>query len=210
MRKQNEKTELLVKQHQAALLPTREIPTFYGDALQYRSFIMAFEQGIERKVDNMQDKWFYLEQYTKGEPNQLVRSFPHTDPERGFREAKKLFEWHFGNEMKLTAAHMGKVLSWPPIKAEDGPALRSYALFLRSCFNIMKEVNFLEELETPSHLRTMVSKLAFKLRDRWRTISCDVQERSKRQAKFKDLVEFVERQYQVILDPFYGDTWCDW
>ena len=65
MRKQNEITELLVKQHQAALLPSREIPTFYGDALQYRSFIMAFEQGIERKVDNAQDKLFYLEQYTK-------------------------------------------------------------------------------------------------------------------------------------------------
>ena len=56
MRKQNEITESLVKQHQAALLPSREIPSFYGDALQYRSFIMTFEQGIERKVDNMQDK----------------------------------------------------------------------------------------------------------------------------------------------------------
>jgi hypothetical protein len=205
MRKQNEITELLVKQHQAALLPSREIPTFYGDALQYRSFIMAFEQGIERKVDNAQDKLFYLEQYTKGEPNLLVRSFLHMDPERGLREAKEQLEWHFGNVMKLTSAHMDKVLSWPPIKAEDGPALRSYALFLRSCFNIMKEVHFMEELETPSHLRAMVSKLPFKLRDRWRTISCDVQERSKRRAKFKDLVEFVERQSRVVLDPFFGD-----
>ena len=141
---------------------------------------MAFEQGIERKVDNMQDKLFYLEQYTKGEPNQLVRSFLHMDPERGLRGAKEQLEWHFGNEIRLTAAHMDKVLRWLPIKPEDGPALRSYALFLRSCFNIMKEVHFLEELETPSHLRTMVSKLPFKLRDRWRTISCDVPDRSKR------------------------------
>ena len=153
----------------------------------------------------MQDKLFYLEQYTKGAPNQLVRSFLHMDPDTGFREAKEQLEWHFGNEMKLTSAHMDKVLHWPSIKAEDGPALRSYALYLRSCFNIMKEVNFMEELETPSHLRTIISKLPFKLRDRWRTISCDIQDKSKRRARFKDLVEFVERQSRVVLDPFFGD-----
>lgn len=205
LKRQNEITGLLVKQQQAALLPPREIPTFDGDALQYRTFIKAFEQGIERKVDHVQDKLFYLEQYTKGAPNQLVRSFLHMDPDRGFRKAKEQLEWHFGNAMKLTSAHMDKVLSWPSIKVEDGPALRSYALFLRSCFNIMKEINFMEELETPSHLRTIVSKLPFKLRDRWRTISCDIQERNKRRAKFKDLVEFVERQSRVVLDPYFGD-----
>lgn len=72
---------MLVKQQQLSLLPTRETPVFDGDALQYRSFITAFEQGIECKVDNLQDKLFYLEQYTKGQPRQLVRSFLHIDPE---------------------------------------------------------------------------------------------------------------------------------
>lgn len=107
--------------------------------------------------------------------------------------------------MKFTTAHIDKVLRWPSIKAEDGAALRSYALYLPSCFNIMKEVNFMEELETPSHLKTIISKLPFKLRHRWRTISCDVQDESKQPAKFKDLVEFVERQSRVLLDPFFGD-----
>lgn len=205
LKRQNEITGLLVKQQQAALLPAREIPTFDGDALQYRSFIKAFEQGIERKVDDAQDKLFYLEQYTNGAPNQPVCSFLHMDSDTGFREAMQQVEWHFGNEMKLMSAHMDKILRWPSIKAQDGPALRSYALYLRSCFNIMKEVNFMEELETPSHLRTIISKLPFKLRDRWRTISCDIQDKSKRRARFKDLVEFVERQSRVVLDPFFGE-----
>lgn len=34
LKRQNEITELLVKQHQAAFLPAREIPAFDGDALQ--------------------------------------------------------------------------------------------------------------------------------------------------------------------------------
>lgn len=48
-------------------------------------------------------------------------------------------------------------------------------------------------------------QVTFKLRDRWRTISCDIQDKSKRRARFKDLVEFVERQSRVVLDPFFGD-----
>ncbi len=85
MRRQNEITEQLVKQHQAALLPAREIHTFYSDALQYQSFIMASEQGIECKVNNVQYKLFYLEQYTKGAPNQLP---PH-GPRKGAQKSKR-------------------------------------------------------------------------------------------------------------------------
>lgn len=75
------------------------------------------------------------------------------------------------------------------------------------CFfeGAMQEVHFMEELETPSHLRTMASKLPFKLRDKWRTVVCDIQENSQMRAKFKDLVEFIERQSRVVLDPTFGD-----
>lgn len=55
-------------------------------------------------------KYFCLEQYTKGAPYQLVCSFHHMDPDTEFREAKKQPKWHFGNEMKMTTAHIDKVL----------------------------------------------------------------------------------------------------
>ncbi len=71
MRKQNEITEMLVRQQQLSLLPVREIPIFDGNPLEYRAFIKTFEQIIESKTDNMQDRLYYLEQFTSGQPKRL-------------------------------------------------------------------------------------------------------------------------------------------
>lgn len=60
MQKQNVITELLVKQTQLSHLPTKDIPVFKGDALQYKSFMRAFEHAIEQKTSNDQDKLYFL------------------------------------------------------------------------------------------------------------------------------------------------------
>lgn len=74
MQKQNAITELLVKQQQLTQLPIKDIPVFKGDALQYKAFIRAFEHAVEQKTDNDQDKLYFLEQFTAGEPQELIRS----------------------------------------------------------------------------------------------------------------------------------------
>lgn len=50
----------------------------------------------------MQQSLNYLEQYTSGEPRNLVRSCFHMSPEKGYKEAKEQLEWHFGNTVKIT------------------------------------------------------------------------------------------------------------
>ena len=136
--------------------------------------IRAFEQGIESKTDGMQQRLYYLEQYTMGQPRQLVHSCLHMEPSKGYNEAMEQLEWHFGNNMKITSAFLNKALNWSAIKAEDGAASRSYSLFLQSCHNTMFETDFVDELENAANLRIVV--LPFKLRENWRTIICDIQE----------------------------------
>lgn len=72
MQKQNMITEMLVNQQKQAQLPIKDVAVFRGDPLTYRSFIRAFEQAIEQRTDNDQDKLYYLQQYTAGEPQELV------------------------------------------------------------------------------------------------------------------------------------------
>ena len=205
LKRQNDITEILIKHQKASLLPVREIPSFDGDPLQFHAFIRAFEQGIENKTDNMQDRLYYLEQYTVGQPRQIVSSCQHMDVESGYKEARKQLEWHFGNKMKITMAFMSKTLNWTAIKAEDGPALRAYSIFLRSCYNTLSGIDYVEELENAANLRIIVSKLPFKLRDNWRTVVCDVQERQCRRPKFKDLLQFIEKKTRALLDPMFGE-----
>ena len=97
-----------------------------------------------------------------------MRSCMHLDPHTAYNEAKTQLEWNFGNKVKLTSAFMDKALNWSVIKPDDASALQSYALYLRSCFNTMNEVGHIDELENSGNMRMLVSKLPFRLRDKWR------------------------------------------
>lgn len=118
---------------------------FEGDPFQYKAFIKAFEQGVEDKASKA-DCLYYLEQFTRGQPKELVRICQHTAPERGYVVAKGLLQEHFGNEHKISAAYIDKALAWPSIKS-DVKALRAYALFLHGCCNAMKALRYMQELD---------------------------------------------------------------
>lgn len=205
MLKQNYITEMLVQQQRLTNLPQRDVPVFSGDPLEFRPFLRAFEHTISSKTDNDSDKMYYLEQFTRGEPKDLVRSCQHMSPKKGYHEAIKLLNYHYGNEIKIAAAYLNKAVNWPQVKADDAKALHSYSLFLTSCNNAMQDVNHLEELDNPTNLRVIVSKLPYKMRERWRVSAFDIQENSGRRAKFSDLVKFLNRQAKIALDPLFGD-----
>lgn len=111
MHRQNEITAALVQQQHLMTLPPRDIPIFDGDPLQYKAFIKAFELGVEQKAGKP-DCLYYLEQFTRGQPHELVRSCQHMVPERGYSVAKELLQKHFGNQYKIASAYMEKALTW--------------------------------------------------------------------------------------------------
>lgn len=50
----------------------------------------------------------------------------------------------------------------------------------------MEDIDFLEEMDNPTNLRSVVSKLPYKMRERWRAEAYDIKERNGRRAKFAD------------------------
>lgn len=205
MLKQNDITELLVKQQRLSNLPQRDVPIFSGDPLEFKSFLRAFEHTISDKTDNDSDRIYYLEQFTRGEPRDLVRSCQHMSPQQGYTEAMKLLQYHYGNEIKIATAYLNRAVNWPQVKADDAKALHSYSLFLTGCNNAMKDINHLEELDNPTNLRLIVSKLPHRMREMWRVSAFDIQETSGRRARFADLVRFLNRQAKIASDPLFGD-----
>ncbi len=205
LQRQNEITALLVEQQTSHLLPPREIPCFDGDPLQYRTFVRAFVHCVEKNTRNKGDCLYFLEKYTRGQPKDLVRSCQHMPPDRGYDMARYLLEQHFGDEYKITAAYMEKVLSWPVVKSEDGKSLQAYALFLRECCNAMENVQYMRELNMPANMKTLILKLPYKLREKWRVSACDIMEQYNRRPQFTDIVTFIERQVKIVSDPVFGD-----
>lgn len=205
LQRQNDITSLLVKQHQLSSLPQREIPIFDGDILKYRPFIRAFEYGIELKTDSSADRLYFLDQYTSGFPRDLVRSCLHMTPDKGYERARDLLQKNFGDEFSMCSAYMKKALEWPTIRPEDSKSLQAFAIFLRSCCNAMADMSYSHEINLSSNMKVLVSKLPYKLRERWRSKVWEFQETQNSRPQFKDLVLFVEKQVRLVSDPIFGD-----
>lgn len=131
MQKQNEITAMLVQQQLAATFPQREIPIFEGNRLQCISFLRAFEHCVEdkQKTSSYQECLYFLKQYTRGQPKELVRSCMHMPSQQGYQRAKGLLMEYFGKEHKIVTAYMDKVVTWPTIKTEDIQALQGLLCF---------------------------------------------------------------------------------
>lgn len=104
LKRQTEITEMLVKQQTLSLLSDREIPIFLGDPLQFNinTFIKAFEQCVERKTSSMDDRLYYLQQYTREQPRSFVSRFLHMDPTVAYNEAKKQLEHKSSQRMAMS------------------------------------------------------------------------------------------------------------
>ena len=121
---------------------------------------------------------YFLEQFTQGQPKLLVRSCQHMPFDRGYKEAKKLLYQHFGNECTIAIAYIEKAVNWPVIKPEDSKALTEFAVFLTGCCNTVYSVGYVEEMDSPSNMRTILSKLPFRWREKLRIMACEYQERT--------------------------------
>ena len=116
-----------------------------------------------------------------------------------------LLKDRYGNEVQVASALLEKAFKWPQIKSEDGKALSTFSLFLLSCRNTMEDVAFMNELDNTTNMRVILSKLPYKLRERWRAVAYEIQEGTGNRTKFADLVRFVDRQAKVTMDPLFGD-----
>ncbi|XP_043217631.1 uncharacterized protein LOC122379454 [Amphibalanus amphitrite] len=166
----------------------------------------ASQQGrIGDKHISDHDKLFYLQQYTEGQPHEIVRGCLLMSPDVGYREARRLLQKRYGNEENISAAHIEKLLVWPNIKADNIESLQSFAVAMMVCDSVMKNMPVgLRETDHPRTLRKIVEKLPFHIHDRWRRLADAAMEHEQRRVTFSDLVEFVDREARIAANPLYG------
>ncbi len=69
----------------------------------------------------------------------------------------------------------------------------------------MEDLQHMEEMNVPSNLRLIMMKLSYKLREKWRSVAWELQERRGYRVMFPDFVAFIERQVKILSDPLFGD-----
>ena len=95
---------------------------------------------------------------------------------------------------------MDKNIAWPAVKAEDDKGLQAYSLFLCECCNAMEDLRYLGELNMPANMKTIIQKLPYQLRAKWRHM------------KFMKVADLALRIFisssstnSIISDPIFGD-----
>ena len=73
--RQAELSALLTKQNITNHLPVKEPPTFHGDVFDYPSFTTAFYSIISNNVLTDKDRLYFLNKYTSGQANNVVKGF---------------------------------------------------------------------------------------------------------------------------------------
>ena len=111
-RKQAELSEMIVTQQARNLLPSHKLPTFSGDVM---AFITAYETLIESKVDDSNERLYFLDQYTSGKAQELINGCLQMKGEDSYKEASRLLKNHFGDQYKITSAYIAKLSSWPVV-----------------------------------------------------------------------------------------------
>ncbi|XP_015775684.1 PREDICTED: uncharacterized protein LOC107353815 [Acropora digitifera] len=206
---QNQQLQALIQRQQestlALTLPQPNVPVFSGNPIEYWTFIRAFENLIDRKTTSESARLYYLVQYTSGDVQELVKSCLSIGDDSGYQTARKLLQKAYGSSYKIANAYVKKLTSGPAIKAEDGEGLRKLSIALTGCKNTLTEIGYLNKLENPDTLRTIVQRLPFGLRQRWRDVADNITETQNREITITDLSDFVNAKARAATHAIFGD-----
>ena len=187
----------------ALLLPSPQLPTFCGDVMEYRAFVMAFDVRIAPRIESCVDKLYYLDQHLVGEPKELIGGCLYMKAEEGYETARGLLDKEYGDSFKVATAYINKVFSWPQIKHDDARGLRQFSLFLTKCRHAMESVNDMTVLNHIPNIQSVIKKLPQFLQNKWAENAVKQRESGKN-VSFKDVVDFVFLASQIANDAAFG------
>ena len=205
IKEQNNITRMLVDSHEKSLLPRREPESFDGtDLLKFIPFMHSFQHLIANKTDSDLERLYYLEQYTRGIPRELVRGCLPMDPDKGYDEAITLLYKRYGDEFAIADAYIKRLEAWPQIRQEDGKSLEAFATFLTGVGHYVESTSSLNHLQSPKEIHSIIMKLPYRMREKWRNHVGSMIDKGDK-IEFAELVEFVNSQSRLVSLPIFGN-----
>ncbi|CAB3997294.1 PREDICTED: uncharacterized protein LOC107342904, partial [Paramuricea clavata] len=211
--RQSNALQLLIHQQQQGVmtltLPQPSMSIFSGNPIDYCDFIRSFEHLIESKTTSPSARLYYLIQHTSGSVQELMRSCLSMHEDKGYAEARKLLKERYGQNYRIAAAHVQRLIEGPPIKNEDGTALQQFSVQLTSCTNTLEKIGYLDKLNNSDNLKKIIDRLPYAMRVRWRDTVDRIIEKEARDVKVKDVNEFVTAKARAATHPVFGKIAID-
>ena len=185
-------------------LPALDLIVFKGDSSKYKPFLRAFEANIASKVDSEAEKLLYLLKYTQGKPHDVVQTCVHLSEERGYSQAVKLLNSRYDTEVYTVTSLITQMQNLPALRADDAEALDDLSIFLRGCLNALETQQYGLRAVDPKTICKLLEKLPHHMIEKWRRLVDDIEHVERRQASFRDLVGYIEKEARIAMNPSYG------
>ena len=134
---QTELSALIAEQQRISSLPVQEPPTFSGNYFDYSIFMRAFETIIETRVTADKERLYFLNKYTTGKANNVIKGFVTLSSSDSYKRAKNLLAQRFGDPHHVSNAYKSCLRKWPQIGESQSTELQAFSDFLGQCEEAM-------------------------------------------------------------------------
>ena len=110
----------------------------------------------------------------------------------------------YGDPFLLAQSYLKKLDTWPAIHADDVKKLKEYTTLLVGCCNAMTSTDCIHQLDYPSSLQLVVSKLPIYLQDKWSRVADRILHEEHTSLSLTRVVEFMEHESRIALNPMFG------
>ena len=202
--KQTELSSLIINQQKINHLLVKEPPVFSGDYFEYPAFVTAFDSITSNNVPSNRDRLFFLNKYTKGKANDVVKGYLAISSDSAYEKARKMLDHRFGNPIHVAEAYKSSLRSWPKINDGDSGGIQDFADFLVRCEEAMKTMQSMGDLNSTETLRLVSSKLPSYSAVKWCRHTHEAQTRSMKIVTFSDFTQFAREEAELANDPIFS------
>ena len=181
--------------------PEVTVDKFNGDPLKFDKFLRQIETRVFEYCDSDYEKLTFLEQFTEGEPHEIVTRFGHLN-ENGFQLAMQELKDRYGDTFVVAEHYKDRLLGFRNIRLEDVKALDEFSMLLCEYECATGVDNDIDSLGCTRNIRTLLKKLPGSFQDRFnRKVD---KEGCRGREEFSILVEFVKNEARLARVSRYG------
>ncbi len=195
--------ELIIDMMKLSSAPVVKLDEFSGNVLEFEYFKANLKEMVQDKVKDQRGRLMRLLQCTSGEAKDLIKGCVHENSNTCFDKAMDLLNKEYGDVHAITCAYLKELRSWPSVRNNDAKAYKNIYRFLLKCQSFKKS-SILAELDSTDMIRTILLRFPTSTQDNWNKVSCKIREKEKREAKFDDLVSFIDYQSRLLSNPAYS------
>ena len=140
-----------------------------------------------------------------------MKSWLSMPENEGYQEARKLLKERYGQNYRIAAAHVQRLIDGPPIKNEDATALQQFSVQLASGtitldkIGYLEKIGYLDKLDNSENLKKLIDRLPYTMRENRRETVDRIIDREARDVTIKDINRFVTARARATTHPIFGN-----